>query len=920
MMAVNIFAGTVTDAGTASEVRVYRSVRLWVVLGSVFLAGVAGAAPEDAARTRILERYGELPLSFEANRGQLPRAVRFSSRGPGYALFLTAQEAVLQVGPAAIRGRVLGARAGAALVGERRMPAVAHYLIGSARSRWQRNVPLYSRVRYRAVLPGVDLVYYGNQRQLEYDFVVAPGTDPATIRMRYSGMDRVERDPGTGDLLLHTAAGVVTLRRPLIYQEIGARRVEVAGAYRLRKGRGWTDVSFAIGDYDRRQPLVIDPVVAYSTYVGSNRYDAAAGVAIGADGSAYVTGTAGFSNFPTTPGAFQPTSSHTAAGTEVFVSKLSPDGTSLVYSTFLGGSTYENGAAVAVDGAGSAYLTGYTGSADFPVVGSLQPYAGGGGDVFVSKLTPDGSDLVYSTFIGGTNPTDMNSWDLGEAIAVNQLGQAHVTGRTGSSDFPIRNAAQATYGGEYSDAFALKLAADGGSLIYSTFLGGSERDGGYGIAMVPGNNAVFVVGSTGSEDFPSIGALQDYAGDGDAFVTRLTGAGAITFSSHFGGQYEDLAEAVAVDANRRPVIVGRTYSDDLPTVHPFQTRPDCVSFGCQNAFVTRLRADGQTIGFSSYLGGSDIDVATGVAIDAAGDIYIAGQTYSMDFPLENPFQHCSAGRFEFTINADAFVTKLSAGAASPDVAYSSCLGGGGAESATGIGLDAEGGVYLAGVAGGGLPTTAGAFQTALRKGNNQDPADNLDAFVAKIEQDADAAPDVIELIQPVFNVYEDQGIAYIKVSRTGSGFGQIQIRVLCTGGTAVEGEDYNDIDGGFYLSWPNGQTGNRKHTILITDDGPGEGTETVNCTLDAPGGYGLSVLGEQTSAVLRIRERAPAAAGLTTGDTPDRDDAVQEEAGCRVAGQPDGGLWLAALSGLLLVWRRRCGRRAQRRNEAGSSR
>ena len=299
-------------------------------------------------------------------------------------------------------------------------------------------------------------------------------------------------------------------------------------------------------------------------------------------------------------------------------------------------------------------------------------------------------------------------------------------------------------------------------------------------------------------------------------------------------------------------------------------------------------------------------MATAVAVDAAGDIYVAGQTYSSDFPLEKPMQHCSAGRFQLTINADAFIAKLSAQGPSPAVAFASCLGGGGHEAATAIALDPANGVYLAGVAGGGLPTTAGSFQPVLRKGNNPDPADNLDAFVAKVVQDIDAEPDVLDFTQPAFSVYEDQGIAYIKVRRTGSGFGQVYLRVLCSDGTAVEGEDYDDIDGGYTLSWSNGQTGTRRHTILVTDDGPGEGTETVNCALEAPRGYGLSVLGSQTSTTLRIRERAPAAASAsTTLEAPDSDEAVQEDAGCRVAGQRGGGLWLAAVSALLLVRRRR---------------
>jgi hypothetical protein len=911
----------------------YGSVRLWLGLASVLLPGLAKAAPEEATRARVLARYGELPLSFERNQGQLAPEVRFSSRGPGYALFLTADEAVLHVArdrgaaAAVIRGRLLGARAGAAVIGEGRSSAKAHYLIGRARSRWQRDVPLYARVRYRQALPGVDMVYHGDQRQLEYDFVVAPGTDPATIRMRYSGMDRVEEDRGTGELRLHTPAGVVTLRRPLLYQEIGAQRVAVAGAYSVRRGWGWTDVSFAVGDYDRQRPLVIDPVVSYGTYLGSNRGDFAGGVAVGADGTAYLVGTSGFSNFPTTPGAFQPVSSHPRAGTEVFVSKLAPDGASLVYSTYLGGTTYDNGIAIAVDAAGSAYVTGTTGSADFPVVGSLQPFAGGGADVFVSKLTPDGSGLVYSTFIGGTNPTDLNAWDSGEAIAVNQLGQAWVTGRTGSDDFPIRNAAQPTYGGDYSDAFVLKLSASGQSLLYSTFLGGSDRDSGTGIAVVPGGTAVFVVGSTGSDDFPSVAPLQGYAGDGDAFVTRLSGAGEITFSSWLGGQYEDLAEAVAIDARARPVLVGRTYSDDFPTRNPVQGYPACTSFGCQNAFATRLAASGQSIGFSTLFGGSDIDVATAVAVDAAGDIYLTGQTYSSDFPLENPMQHCSAGRFQFTINADAFIAKLSAQGPSPAVAFASCLGGGASETATGIALDAASGVYLAGWAGGGLPTTAGSFQPAVRKGNNPDPADNNDAFVVKIDQETDAETDVLELTQPIFNVYEDQGIARIKVSRTGSGFGQVSIRVLCTDGTAVAGEDYDDIDGGFALSWSNGETGTRQHRILVTDDGAGEGTETVDCTLEAPGGYGLSVLGARTTATLRIRERAPGLVELAAAAVDDGTD----EVGCQVAGQRGGGLWLAVSALLLVAFRQRlraraascCDprrRRASRRRPAGAPR
>jgi len=882
-----------------------QAVRVWVALAGVLVPGWANAAPEGAARARLLDSYGDLPLSFERNQGQLPPQVRFSSRGSGYALFLTADEAVLELDASrVIRARLLGARRHAAVSGEGRLQAKAHYLVGRARSGWQRNVPLYARVRYRDVLPGVDLVYHGNQRQLEYDFVVAPGVDPATIRMRYRGMERAELDAATGDLRLHAGGGAVTLRRPLLYQDIGGRRVEVAGSYRLTSGKGWTEVSFAVGDYDRHRALVIDPVVSYGTYLGSSRMDGANGLAVAADGTAYVIGTATFSDFPTTAGAFQPASSHVRDGSEVFVSKLSADGQALVYSTYLGGSAYDTGNGIAVDAAGSAYVTGYTGSSDFPVVDPLQSFAGGGSDVFVSKLTPDGAGLVYSTFIGGSNPSGANAGDIGESIAVNHLGQAFVTGTTGSDDFPTRNAAQAVYGGEYSDAFVLELSVSGKRLLYSTFLGGSQRDAGHGIAVVPGTSAVLVVGSTGSDDFPAVAALRGYAGDGDAFVTRLRGGGEIVFSTPFGGQYEDVGEAVAIDPHGRPVIVGSSYSDDLPLRNPIQGYPACSGFLCQNAFVTRLTADGQAISFSTHLGGSDIDVAAAVAVDAAGDIYVAGYTYSSDFPLANPLQHCAAGRFDTSINADAFAVKLSTATAAPSVGFATCVGGGASERATAIGLDAANEVFLAGWAAGGFPTTAGAFQPTVRKWNNADPADNNDAFVAKLAQDVDAQPDVLEFTVPVFNVYEDEGIAYIRVRRTGSGYGQLSLRVLCSDGTAVAGQDYNDIDAGYSLSWANGVTGTRRHTILVTDDGPGEGTETVLCTLEAPHGYGLAVLGTQSSATLRLRERAP---GLATAAPPPDSSTDEVAGGCQLAGRHAGGAWVAAL--LLVVLRRRAARR-----------
>jgi len=841
------------------------TIRCAMTAGLLLLPFAVSAVPlSEETRTRVIERYGELPLSFELNQGQWPSQVKFASRGAGYTLFLTSDEAVLHLlpaqsagrpSPAVIRSRLLGSRSDIAVTGENIQAAKLHYLIGGAPSGWHRNLPLYSRLRYREVLPGIDLVYYGNQHQLEYDFIVAPQADPSAIRLRYSGMDRVEHDATSGDLHLHTGSGTVSLRKPVIYQEVAGQRTQIDGDYAWAAGENWTDVSFTIGTYDRAQPLVIDPVVAYASYLGSYRGDQANGIAVDAAGNAYVVGSTSFANFPTTPGSVQPLSSHATAGAEAFVTKLAADGRTLVYSTYLGGSSYDHAAAIAIDEEGHAYVTGNTGSPDFPTVNPLQAYAGGGSDVFVSKLSPDGSALLYSTYVGGANPDDQG-WDYGQAIAVNYLGQAYVTGQTGSPDFPVVNARQPGYGGGYSDAFVLRLSADGRRLNQSSFLGGTGRESGNGIAVVPGTLSSYVVGGSDSHDFPLLNPLRGYAGNGDAFVTKLDAQGQLLYSTYLGGRYEDAATSVGVDAGRRATIAGLTDSDDfLPLQNGLQAYPACTGFGCRNAFLTRLSANGSTVNYSTYFGGSDIDVIRGLVVDANGNANVTGETYSSDFPVHSPLQHCAANRGQYSINIDAFVARINVVNSQPGIVFSSCLGSSSNEFGRGIALDGQGHFYLAGAASGGFPTTADAFQPLIRKGNNTDPANNLDAFVAKLAQDAVTQPDVIEFAQPVFGVYEDQGVAYIRVTRSGSGYGSVSIRVLRSGGTAVEGTDYDDIDAGYALSWSHGQTGSRRHTLLLADDGLGEGLETVDFVLEAPAGYGLAVQGAQNSATLRIRER-----------------------------------------------------------------
>ncbi len=371
-------------------------------------ASLAGFASPTVAATnaRVSASYGKLPLQFEANRGQTDKDVRFLSRGPGYGLYLTAGEAVLVLSKPAVDAKRVALRM--SLVGAAREPQVrgleeqpgkANYFIGKDRSKWRTNVPTYAKVQYQNVYPGIDLVYYGNQQQLEYDFVVAPGADPGKIVLGFKGADKLEID-AQGELVLHAAGGDIRQHKPIIYQSVDGTRQEIEGSY-VRQGA--KRVGFQLGAYDKTRPLIIDPVVlAYSTFLGGSDSDGAGGIVVDADGNAYVTGGTASFDFPTTSGAFQSTFPG-GFGTYVFVTKLNPTGSGLVYSTYIGGGNgYTVGRGIAVDAAGNAYITGESQSSGYPTTpGAFQPAnAGVTGNAFVTKLDPTGSALVYSTYLG----------------------------------------------------------------------------------------------------------------------------------------------------------------------------------------------------------------------------------------------------------------------------------------------------------------------------------------------------------------------------------------------------------------------------------------------------------------------------------------------------------------------------------------
>ncbi len=688
-------------------------------------APVAITRADPAVQSRLAASYGKLPLSFERNAGQTDASVRFLSRGPGYALFLTGNEAVLSLekrshphtktpqtktpglaslfdrpqgpkpipAPAAFRMTLAGANPKATVTGLDELPGKSNYFIGNDPAKWRTNVPTYAKVKYQNVYRGIDLVYYGNPQQLEYDFVVAPGADPKAISLdvaairsssdggrRARGVDQKRRIDANGDLVIQAGEDEVRLHKPVVYQTAANRGAEgsprhfVDGHYLLK---GDDRVSFEVASYDPRKTLVIDPVLVYSTYLGGSNVDEGSGIAVDSAGNAYVTGLTGSVDFPTA----SPLQASSGGQQDAFVAKLNPGGSALLYSTYLGGGTFDSGSGIAVDSAGNAYITGVTGSANFPTASPFQAVLRGFEDVFVAKLNPTGSALLYSTYLGGSSDEQTEG---GEGIAVDSAGNAYITGVTGSANFPTASPFQAALSGS-EDAFVAKLNPTGSALVYSTYLGGSGGEKGSGIAVDSAGNA-YVTGLTGSFDFPTAGPFQAVlSGSEDAFVTKLNPTGsALVYSTYLGGSSNEGGNGIAVDFSGNAYVTGQTTSTNFPTASPLQAS----SGGEQDAFVAKLNPGGSALIYSTYLGGSIPDSGFGIAVDSAGNAYVMGSTSSTNFPTANPLQPSAGGE------QDAFVAKLNPSGSA--LVYSTYLGGSGGETGNGIAVDSTGNAYVTG--------------------------------------------------------------------------------------------------------------------------------------------------------------------------------------------------------------------------------
>jgi hypothetical protein len=567
-----------------------------------------------------------------------------------------------------IKARFVGASSDVDINGSDMLAQRNNYFLGNNPDNWHTRVPCFGSITYNDIYPGIDLQYYGNGRSLKYDFIVTPGADLSRIQIRYEGVDGLAIT-NDGSLNAISQFRPVYELTPYIYQEKNGQKKEIAGRY-IIKAPG--EFGFAIdGSYDPSIPIVIDPELVYSTYLGGNSYEWGSAIAVNYLGEVYVTGHTLSTDFPIL-NPYQPTID--SLYNDAFITRLNSEGNGIVSSTYLGGSTgSEDGLGIAIDDSGNIYVTGSTYSLDFPTVNPFQLYQQNC-DAFVSKLTPDGDSLIYSTYIGA------NGQDLAYGLAIDRSGCAYITGITNSTSYPTKNPILTDM--TNNDAFVTKLAPTGDSLIYSTYLGGNDLEMGYAIAVDKEGQA-YVAGYTTSTDFPMVYSPQAHVYLDDVFVTKLNPAGSdFRYSTFIAGNMEDRAMALAIDDEGYAYIAGVTRSTDYPTLEPFQT----FQYD-RDAIVTKLAPTRCIIEYSTYLGGNAYDQGSGIAVDSRGNVYVTGATESSNFPIVNQFQS-DQGYF------DAFLTKFNR--TDNSVEYSTYLGGTEGDYGYAIALDRNDNIYVSG--------------------------------------------------------------------------------------------------------------------------------------------------------------------------------------------------------------------------------
>ena len=709
---------------------------------------------------RVRAAYGQLPLSFEANSGQTDPRVKFLARGSGYTVFLTDRDATLRLNATDHRGEhaksavvkigLTGANPAPQIVPAQLQPGHSNYLIGNQPDRWIRNVPHYAEITYREVYPRIDLVYHGNQRHLEQDFVLAPGADANQIDLKIAGAETLSLN-AAGDLVVATGNGDLLLRHPTAYQELSGKTVAVAASFVPRKSHR---VGIQVAAYDRAQPLIIDPVVDYATYLSGSGTDSASSIAVDSAGNAYITGGTNSTDFPTL-GAMKTTLASTKGN--AFVTKLNPSGSALVFSTYLGGSGdhgglngsfSDDGAGIAVDAAGNIYVAGTTGSSDFPLMNPYQAtLTGVGAANFVTKLDPTGATVLYSSFLGG------NGGEICHGLAVDAIGNMYITGVTSSTTYPITVAtAIQTKNNSTDNAYVSRIdptIVGIGSLVFSTYLGGSGTVIGDAIAVDSNANA-YVTGqvtASSPNDFPVKNAFQStLKGNGTGiFLSRIDtnpGTASLVYSTVFSGttsastgpnspNIQDVGNGIDVDGNFNAFVAGTAGTPDFPTTPgAFQTTQAPAKATSLNttAFVARFdtsKSGALSLLYSSLLGGSTQEFGAGIKVDSLGDAFVVGSTASHDFPIIGGAPQVvnnSSGAF------NVFLSEFNP--TGTGLFFSTYLGGQTSDQGSAVALDSNlsPNVFITGTTlSSNFPTTTGAFQI-----NQKGTGTHLSSFVAKL--------------------------------------------------------------------------------------------------------------------------------------------------------------------------------------------
>jgi uncharacterized repeat protein (TIGR01451 family) len=727
---------------------------LCVSLLSLGLPAHAATPPPKAPSPVNHNLLARLPVAFEQNTGQADSRAKFLLRAPGYTAFFNEGEIIFSfrhsrretahsrtrsrtTGTSVVQISLAGANPRAALVGNDELPGRANYLLGNDETKWRTDVPTFARITATDIYPGIDLTYYGVARDLEYDFIVRPGADPSAIRLRFEGGTRLTLDD---DGNLHVGIGdneVAVWRAPIAYQ--GAWRQPVASAFVLR---GKREVGFTVGDYDRSLPLVIDPVLRYSTFIGGSGDDAAESVWVGST-NVYIVGQTTSLDLPT-PGGYR---TNAYASNDVFVACFNSNGTSLIFATYLGGSGDEFGNSIAIDGNGAVCVTGSTESGNFPMRNAYQSSRSGIADAFVSKLSAAGNTLQYSSYLGGSG------YESGNAVVIGNGGNIYVAGETDSeSQFAKKNPFQNNAGG-FLDGFVARFnptLSGGSSLIFSSWIGGPDDERATGIAI--DSTHFYLSGEVDafdffSSEFPVRNALQpEYGGGGaDAWVAKVPLAGSsVTWATFFGGESEDVASSILVDSSGNVYLVGTTTSANLPMVNAQQPIIGGGGFlFTSDAYAAKISGDGTSLLFSTFIGGEVEEKGSGIGVDGNGLIYIAGQTSSSDFPT-------TVGAIQFNYNGgpgDAFVTKVNPAVPGRNgIVYSTYFGGIGTEDpgeGNSLFATANGDYYLVGAttSTNGFPVING-FDEVYDGGYS-------DAFVAKFGSEPDLCVSVSASLEPV---------------------------------------------------------------------------------------------------------------------------------------------------------------------------